>query len=166
MRSSSCFSSRGRLRYGTYELYWRGYRNPTALLGRSMKLSINGLKTINFEKKKRDTHMVLFQALHSQGKLAKRAKKRKFSEMIKSELFQDNLGPVNPKIILILYFEVIFTPYGPLKGKNLEKTVFFMVNCLGFLYMIFYIINVVIFLNYLFFSIKSFLNHQSKFFGF
>ena len=31
--------------------YWRGYRNPTALLGRSMKLSINGFKTINFEKK-------------------------------------------------------------------------------------------------------------------
>ena len=104
--------------------------------------------------------------VHSQGKLAKRAKKRKFSEMIKSELFQDNLGPVNPKIILILYFEVIFTPYGPLKGKNLEKTGFFMVNCLGFLYMKFYIINVVIFLNYLFFSIKSFLNHQSKFLGF
>ena len=34
-------------------IYWRGYRNPTALLGRSMKLSINGLKTINFEKKRK-----------------------------------------------------------------------------------------------------------------
>merc|ERR1712082_57516 len=80
--------------------------------------------------------------------------------------FYTKFGPLNSILMLFQRFKVKFTPYGPLKYNNLEKTVFFKVNCLGFLYIKFYIINVVIFLNYLFSSIKCFLNHYSKFFWF
>ena len=86
--------------------------------------------------------------------------------MMANATFYTKFGPLNSILMLFQWFKVKFTPYGPLKDNNLEKTVFFKVNCLGFLYIKFYIINVVIFLNYLFSSIKCFLNHYSKFFGF
>ena len=86
--------------------------------------------------------------------------------MMANATFYTKFGPLNSILMLFQWFKVKFTPYGPLKDNNLEKTVFFKVNCLRFLYMKFYIINVVIFLNYLFSSTKCFLNHYSKFFGF
>ena len=103
---------------------------------------------------------------YSQGKLTDFAKKIEISEMMANATFYTKFGPLNSILMLFQWFKVKFTPYGPLKDNNLEKTVFFKVNCLGFLYMKFYIINVVIFLNYLFSSTKCFLNHYSKFFGF